>query len=280
MERDPRQSHGPKEREWGKLARRLVLALGGLYVSSTLLLVVGEQIMLRWHARDGVVQGAGADVWLRTEDGIRIYARYYERSPGLPVLLYLHGAAGNLASRSDRLALFADLGANLLAVEYRGYGSSEGSTSERGLERDASAAYAWLRTRTDAEKIVPFGESLGGGPATWLALTHRVGGLILLSTATSIPELAAHLMPWLPARLLVQTRFETLQRVGRVSVPKLFIHSRTDEVVPFAMAESLWSAAPAPKRHLWLDSVGHNETFYEARPQVTQALREFLSSLH
>lgn len=261
------------------LVRRLVIPLLVLYLGSALLLVLCEQVFLRWHDREGVVRGSGTDVWLRTEDGVRIYARYYERDPKLPVLLYLHGGAGNLASRSDRLELFANLGANLMAVEYRGYGQSEGTSSEAGLVKDASAAYAWLRERTEPNKIVPFGESLGGGPATWLALGRQVGGLILLSTSTSVPELASHYMPWLPTRLLVRTRFENLKRLKHVMVPTLFIHSRTDEVVPFSMAESLWKAAHGQKQHLWLDGVGHNETFYEARPQATNAIRQFLSTL-
>lgn len=261
------------------LVWRLVIPLLALYLGSALLLLLCEQALLRWHDRDGVVSGSGTDVWLRTEDGVRIYARYYERDPKLPTLLYLHGGAGNLAGRSDRLELFSNLGANLLAVEYRGYGPSEGTSSEAGLVQDASAAYAWLRERTEPNKIVPFGESLGGGPATWLALGRQVGGLILLSTSTSAPELASHYMPWLPTRLLVRTRFENLRRLKHVLVPTLFIHSRTDEVVPFSMAESLWRAAHGRKQHLWLDGVGHNETFYKARPQATSAIRQFLSTL-
>ncbi|MDB4977140.1 MAG: hypothetical protein JWN48_5481 [Myxococcaceae bacterium] len=263
-----------------RLVRRVGLALIMLYLGSAVLLLLTEQVLLSVHNRDGVVQGPGTDVWLRTEDGVRIYARYYETDPELPVLLYLHGTAGNLASRSDRLELFASLGANLMAVEYRGYGRSEGTSSERGFERDAQAAYVWLRERTAANKIVPFGESLGGGPATWLARFHRVGGLILLSTSTSIPALFGDYMPWLPADLLVRTRFDNLARIKHVSVPKLFVHSRQDEVVPFAMAQALWMAAPWPKRHLWMDGLGHNQTFYEGRAQATRTMREFLSELN
>ena len=258
-----------------RIARWLVV----LYVSSAALLVLIEQLAIHWHPRDGEVQGSGRDVWLTTDDGVRIYARYYERDPAAPVLLYLHGGAGTLASRSDRLELFASLGANLLAVEYRGYGPSEGTPSGRGLERDARAAYAWLRRRTAASKIVPFGESLGGGPAAWLASQFEVGGLILLSTSSSTFALASHYMPWLPTRWLLRLDFDSLTAVARVTAPKLFIHSRADGVVPFAMAEELWSAAPTPKQHLWLDGLGHDDTFYRARPQATKAMRDFLSSL-
>lgn len=249
------------------------------YLGSAVLLVAFEEVFLRWHERAGVVRGAGRDVWLRTEDGVRIYARYYERDPTQPVLLYFHGSAGTVASRSDRLELFASLGASLLAVEYRGYGPSEGSSSERGMEQDAAAAYAWLRARTTADKIVPFGESMGGGLATWIAREREVGGLILLSTSTSTPALVHRFVPWLPTDLLVRTRFDNLRRVEQVAVPKLFIHSRADEVVPFDMAEALFDAAPEPKQHLWLERVGHSETFYEAREQATRAIRAFLASL-
>jgi fermentation-respiration switch protein FrsA (DUF1100 family) len=208
-----------------------------------------------------------------------VYARYYERDPALPTLLYLHGGAGTLASRSDRLELFASLGANLLAVEYRGYGPSEGETSERGMELDAAAAYAWLRQRTTPDKIVPFGESMGGALATWLAVHRPIGGLILLSTFTSTPALAGHFLPWLPTDWLVRIRLDNLSRAARLAGPKLFIHSHSDEVVPFAMAEALLHAAPEPKQHLWLDGVGHDETFYKARAEATSAIRDFLSAL-
>jgi pimeloyl-ACP methyl ester carboxylesterase len=219
----PLKSEATSPRAW-RCARRLAFTVVALYLGSAVLLGLFEEALLRWHAREGVVRGSGEDVWLRTEDGVRLYARYYRRDPSLPVLLYLHGGAGNFASRSDRLGLFADLGASLFALEYRGYGPSEGTYSERGLERDASAAYAWLRQRTEARKIVPFGESLGGGPATWLASTRPVGGLILLSTSTSVPDLAGHFLPWLPTQLLMRTRFDNLRRVRKVTAPKLFIH--------------------------------------------------------
>src|SRR5262245_60935947 len=142
---------------------------------------MGEELLLRCHDRTGVLRGSGTDVGLRTDDGVRIYARYYERGSAA-TLLYFHGTAGNLATRSDRLELFASLGANLLAVEYRGYGRSEGTSSERGLERDASAAYSWLRQRTQARRIIPFGESLRAGPATWPAAGRPIRGLLWPAT--------------------------------------------------------------------------------------------------
>jgi hypothetical protein len=113
------QARSPNLR-WRRALRRLGISLIIAYLGSAVLLVLLEEVALRWHARKGVVHGSGTDVWLRTEDGVSIYARHYARDPAFPTLLYLHGGAGNLASRSDRLELFASLGANLLAIDYRG----------------------------------------------------------------------------------------------------------------------------------------------------------------
>jgi len=96
--------------------------------------------------------------------------------PGLAVLL-LHGNAGNISHRLDKLALLHGLGASVLLLDYRGYGASEGAPDEAGLYRDAEAAWSWLRARGQPpERIVLFGESLGGTVATDLAAHHRVGG--------------------------------------------------------------------------------------------------------
>lgn len=265
----------PAKLRTATLAISMVFVLA--YVLSACVLVAAEHALLRCHDRSRVSSGPGRDLWLDTEDGLRIYARYIERDARLPTLLYLHGGGGSVATRSDRLALFASLGANVLAVEYRGYGPSEGLSSDRGLERDAMAAYAWLRRRTAAKNIVAFGESMGGAPATWLASTQPLGGLILLSTFTTPAAWFACYLPWLPTKWLVRTHFDNLQAIAQVRAPKLLIHSRSDEVVPFTMARELWSAALAPKRHLWLDGVGHDETFYRARGEATRALREFLA---
>jgi uncharacterized protein len=258
--------------------RNGLVALLAWYALSALVLVLAEQALMRFAPDGGVVGGSGRDLWLQTEDGARIYASYYERDPSFPTLLYLHGVAGTLQTRKDRLELFASLGANLLAVEYRGYGPNPGRPVERAVELDAEAAYAWLRRRTPESLIVPFGESFGGGAATWLAAHRPVGGLILLSTATSVPALAASFMPWFPTRAVVRMRFDSLSRIARVRAPKLFIHSRVDGIVPFSMARALYERAVEPKHHLWLD-VGHDETLYVARAEATQAVAQFLASL-
>lgn len=238
-----------------------------------------EHALIFFPTRGGRMQGPGTDVELRASDGVRLHARYIARTGATQTLIYFHGNAGNLAGRSDLLAILADLGAHVLALEYRGYGQSEGNPSEAGLYLDARAAYDWAIARVPAGSLVVLGESLGGGPACELAMTQPVGGLILLSTFTSIPDMAALSFPLLPVRWLVRTRFDNLAKVSRIRSPKLIIHSRRDEVVPHEMGGRLFAAAAEPKRALWLERAGHNDSFYTEGERTARAIQQFLRSL-
>jgi hypothetical protein len=169
----------------------------------------------------------------------------------------LHGNAGNISHRLDSIALFRGLGLEALNLNYRGYGQSTGTPSEAGLHRDAEAAWPCLtrtRGRTPGE-IVVFGRSLGDAVAAWLAERTQPGALIIESTFTSLPDLAAQLYPWLPARALARMRFDTRDALTRMSSPVLVIHSRDDEIVPYAQARSNLEAIPSPKPFLQLQGV-------------------------
>jgi hypothetical protein len=148
--------------------------------------------------------------------------------------------------------------ANVLAIDYRGYGKSEGKPSEDGLYRDARAAYDWLKAKTPAARIVAFGKSLGGGPACELAATVPLDGLILQSTFTSAPDMAGRVMPLFPARWFMRTKYDNLSKVRKAACPKLFVHSRADEIIPFAMGERLFAEAAEPKEAAWYDKADHN----------------------
>jgi fermentation-respiration switch protein FrsA (DUF1100 family) len=258
---------------------RFAGALSLAYVTLAVIVMAFEDRLIFFPTRGGHVVGAGTDLSLRADDGVTLHARYIERPGARYTLLYLHGNAGNLANRSDLLEQFQAFGAHVLALEYRGYGQSQGEPSENGVYRDARAAYDWIVARSPAKQLVVFGESLGGGPACELASTREVGGMILLSTFTNIADMAAISFPWLPVRWLVRTRFDNLAKISRIRAPKLIIHSHADEIVPFSMATRLFSAAAEPKQSLWLEQAGHNDTFYMQGPRVTQAVRDFLSAL-
>ncbi len=253
----------------GALAYGLVLAT----------LMAFEDRFIFFPTLGGRVTGPGIDLELRTEDGMRLHARYVERAGATFTLLYLHGNAGNLANRSDLLQMFSELGVHVLALEYRGYGQSEGVPSELGLYLDARAAYEWAVARIPASRLVVWGESLGGGPACELAATREVGGIILQSTFTSIADMAAISFPLLPVRWLISTRFDNLEKLRRIRAPKLVIHSRADEIIPYAMGARLFDAALEPKQALWLERAGHNDTMYTEGARVEEGVRAFLDTL-
>jgi fermentation-respiration switch protein FrsA (DUF1100 family) len=164
------------------------------------------------------------------------------------VLLLCHGKDGNISHRVGFYKTWLELGLNVFAFDYRGYGQSAGKPSEEGTYRDAQAATHWLRSRGFAsEQIVVLGKSLGGGVASELALRERIAGLILQSTFTSIGEIGSELFPWLPVRWLHRIRYDTVSKLPRIRVPVLILHSRQDNLISFRHAERNFAAANSPK---------------------------------
>lgn len=190
------------------------------------------------------------DVALMAGDGTRLHAWYLPRPESRGAVLFLHGNSRNISHEIATLEILHGLGYAVLALDYRGYGRSQGRPSEAGLYRDARAGYWHLRLSRglDPSAIIVHGRSLGGGPAAWLATREAVAGLVLESTFSSLPEVAQHHYPNLPVPWFLRTRFETARRLPRVCAPVLVIHSRDDEVVPFAHAQMLFAAAPADRR--------------------------------
>lgn len=240
------------------------------------LLMLFEENLIFFPERGGVGASPGSEVWLDAADGVSIHGWHITHPDATQTLLYLHGNAGNLESRRGIFARLAPLKLDILAIDYRGYGKSGGEPSEAGLNADTLAAYEWLLDRTRADRIFVYGESIGGGPACELAASRPVAGLILQSAFTNIADMAALSFPWLPVRWLVRTRFDNLARLPRVAAPKLIIHSRRDEIIPFSMAERLYAAAAAPKRQLWLERSRHNDLFVLDSAAVLEAMHAFI----
>lgn len=219
------------------------------------------------------------EVALRTADGETLDAWWVPAARPRGTVLFLHGNAGNISHRLPYLAMFHGLGYATLILDYRGYGRSTGTPDEEGTYRDAEAAWAWLEQRgVRADETVIFGESLGGGVATWLAARRAPRALVLASTFTSIPDVGAALYPWLPVRPLARIQYDNLARLAQVTAPVLIFHSPQDELVPYAHAERLLAAVRGPRRLVPLAG-GHNEGFVHARPEWVAALARFLEPL-
>lgn len=282
-----------------RLARiTLLLAAAGL-----VLLVVFESRFIYfpakypegdWRAREpraveGRTTARVEDVWLRTEDGVRLHAwhaaPFVGRGGALEAVatdravLYLHGNAGNVSHRYEIIESFAALPAHVLALDYRGYGRSEGKPSEEGLYADARAAWDYLtKTRGfPADRVVVYGESLGGAVAVDLAARVEPCALVVQSSFTSIADMAAEVMPFVP-RFLVRTKMDSLEKIARVRAPVLVVHSPADEIIPYRLGRKLYDAAPEPKRFHEIKGAPHNLTHEIGGADYAAALRDFVNS--
>lgn len=222
------------------------------------------------------------DLILTTADGVKINGWFVPHPEAQTTILWLHGNGGNMSHRVGRIdRSHHTLKANVLIIDYRGYGRSGGRVSEKGTYLDAVAAYDYLLTRDDVDpaRIIPFGASLGAAVAVELALQRKVQGLVLEAPFTSIREMARVALPWLPVGGLITTRYDNLSKIGRLEIPILILHGDRDETIPFAQGRKLFEAARGPKTFYAIPGAGHNNTETVGGEAYFKAMADFILRL-
>ncbi|MFN3282476.1 MAG: alpha/beta hydrolase [Tabrizicola sp.] len=186
-----------------------------------------------------------------------------------PVILFLHGNAGEIADRADRLEFYRDRGLGAAFLSWRGYGGSGGRPSEAGLLTDAQAAYDHLRGLGVApDRIVVVGESLGTGPAVMLAARNPVGAVILEAPYSAAVDIARAAYPWLPVGLLMKDQFRTREHIAAIGAPLLILHGEADSVIPIGHGRRLYDLAAEPRTFRSLGPVGHDALFSPATWEI------------
>jgi len=236
-----------------------------------------------WKASGAEVGRAWEDFYFNSTDGVRLNGWFFPAAADSPrsqkVLLVCHGNGGNVSHRVELCRVLLRTGMNVMVFDYRGYGRSHGRPDEEGTYRDTQGAYRWLQERGfAAPNIITYGESLGGGVASELALREPLGGLVLQCTFTSIPDLGREFYPWLPVRWLSTIKYDTLSKLPRVKVPVLVMHSRNDSLIRFHHAERNFAAANEPKM-FWETDGGHNYAEISDWDHCFQGLQRFLARL-
>jgi len=218
------------------------------------------------------------DVFLDTDDGVRLHGWYIPRHGSKRTLLFFHGNAGNISHRGDSVEIFHRLGLNVFIFDYRGYGKSQGKPDEKGLYQDASAAWRYLNNEREFahDDIILFGRSLGGAVAAKLAAEVQPGGLILESTFSSARDVATAVYPILSRMIFLRFDFNTTSHVRRVACPVLVLHSPNDEIIPFRLGEKVFQAANEPKSFVKMRG-DHNSGFLTSQPDYEQAIGAFVS---
>lgn len=201
-----------------------------------------------------------------------------------PAVLYLHGARWNLTGHLFRIEQLRDFGFSVLAIDYRGFGRSQGDVpSERSVYQDARLAWEYLTTlQPDPSRRVIYGHSLGGAVAVDLAAElareslgelPEAAGLIVESTFTSLADAAAVVIDTsLPIHWLLTQRFDSAAKVDRIGIPLLVVHGSEDAYVPPRLGEALYQAADQPKQWLLVEGGSHNNSMRLARQRYAEAI--------
>lgn len=243
---------------------------------------------------------AAEDVEITCNDKVRIRGwllRKQAGDSGLPptgrqLVLYFHGNGGNRSGRTGWYELLAKLDVDILAIDYHGYGDSEGSMSEEALELDCDATWNHavnaLGYRPDNIYIV--GTSLGGAAAVYLSSEQcrsgtPPGGLAVVATFSSMVDAGKTHYPWLPVNLILVDRYPSEDRITEVTCPVLILHGDVDRVVPQQFGRKLFDRAPdqsvngLAKRWVDLPGIGHNDLIYSAAERIEQELGDHLQSI-
>jgi len=235
-----------------------------------------------WWAGANAARGMD-DVWIdfasqETGQGAKLHGLWLAHAdPAAPVLLYLHGARWDVTGSASRIRRMQELGFNVLAIDYRGFGkTSRELPSEAMAREDARAAWAWLAERHPAARRYIFGHSLGGAIAVDLASqVDDEAGLIVEGSFTSIRDVFNSMRwGWLPLGPLITQRFDAAERIGRVGSPVLVVHGSADRMIPPSLGHTLYERANGPKRWMLVEGGSHHDTNARAQDAYREALRE------
>lgn len=220
------------------------------------------------------------NVYLTTKDQIQIHSWYIPTNNAKKTILFMHGNAGNISHRLETIQIYHKLGFNIFLFDYRGYGESSGKPSEKGTYLDAIAAWDYLtkEKKITADEIIIFGRSLGGGVATELAKNVSPTMLILESTFTSMPNISKEHYPFMPTNIIVKHKYDTVRKLKDITCPVVVIHSRNDEVIPFAHGQLIFDHANEPKSFIELRG-GHGNGFMLSKNEYIAGLQHAFQTM-
>jgi len=222
------------------------------------------------------------EVWLRATDGIKLHCWWIAGEGAEFTFVAFHGNASNMAARADVFRFLRALPANVLAVEYRGYGHSEGSPSEKGIYVDAQAAYDYLTRQRGIRpsRLISYGQSLGTAVAVDLAANRDVAGVVLEAPFPSARAVARRVYPFLPGlSLVVRSKFDTVRKLASIRTPILIVHCARDPVLAFSLGEQVFAQARDPKFFWRVESECHEEASLVAPGEYRARLLAFLNGI-
>jgi len=224
------------------------------------------------------------DVFFPSTNKANLHAWYFQVPDSRGTAIISHGNAGNISYRVHLIDLLMRNKLSVLAYDYQGYGKSEGSPSIENVCADGLAAYDYLTNvrKVDPQKVIVYGESLGGGVTSYIATHRKVGAIILQSTFSSIPHVAKEkmlLMKFYPRFLFPKNCLDSASWLSAQHAPLLIVHGKNDTIIPFSEAEVLFKEAAEPKQLAPLESANHNDVYVEYKEDLDKVLAKFINSV-
>ena len=214
---------------------------------------------------------------IRTSDGLALTAWYAPAKPGQRTIVYVHGNAGTLGDRHERVQRYLERGFGMLLVGYRGYGGNPGAPTEAGLYEDARAHLDWLATQgVRADELVLYGESLGAAVGIQMALERKAAALVLEAPFASIPLSARTRFPLFAFDWLIKDKFANIDKIDKVNMPLFVVHGARDAVTQQRFGRMVYERAREPKSGYWPADAGHNDLVQFG---MVEAVMRFLDGL-
>lgn len=213
-------------------------------------------------------------IWLESSPGIKIAGLWLPNPVAKCTILYAHGNAVDLGYLRSTLKRLNNLGFNVLAFDYQGYGLSPGQPSEKNTYADIHAAYNFLtqKEHIPSDRIILFGVSLGTGPTLELAKKIPSPAAIILQSPYLSVYRRALGFPIFPF-----DRYNNIQKIDKVSAPLLIVHGSSDFIIPIHHGRNLYERANQPKQALWVKGAGHNNLFYASGGAYEKAILSIAS---
>ena len=186
---------------------------------------------------------------------------YFLKNKNLKTILFFHGNAGKLDNRIYKLNEFEKMEVNYLIFAYRGFSGNKGKPSEKGLYED----------------IILYGESLGTAIAINLAKDNSFSGIILESPFTSMESLAKQYYPYLPVKILLKDKFNSIEKLNMNKAPLLVMHGKKDKIVPFSMGKKMYSEYKSQKYSYFEENDDHMMDFNE---NLVRSIKLFINNLN
>jgi len=246
-----------------KALRALIIAVVAIYAAAVVYMYVFQRGLMYHPEREkyGLAHynlSNTEEVTITSADGTKLQAWFRKPDNGCDMTVFLHGNAGSLDDRADKLKELAEMGYGFVIASWRGFGESEGSPTMEGIYNDARAAIEFAVSKGYAvDDIVLIGESLGSGVATQMATEYKFKGLFLITPYTSIADRGAEIYPLLPVHILTKDNYSVLDKIAGIKQPLLIIHGTKDTIIPHSHSEKIIAAAMEPKKLVIYPDIGH-----------------------